>query len=178
MIRIVANVSKKIPIPELDFSSQSYMAGLEVEVPEGVTESQILERIGQVYRLLEQSIDAQIAARTGVKAFDQLDKTRPGGNGHDSPASSRLIPSGTPRTLSRFTSGGQGGNDPSATQAQVKAIYAICDSRGLSRDMLTCLLNGRYRCTMPERLSVKEASNLIEHLKTLRRGNRQPERER
>ena len=37
-------------------------------------------------------------------------------------------------SVSRFTSGSQGGSGPSATQAQVKAIYAICDSQGLSRD--------------------------------------------
>ena len=52
MIRIVANVSKKVPIPELDFSSQNYMAGLEVEVPEGPTKSRVRERLTQVSRLL------------------------------------------------------------------------------------------------------------------------------
>lgn len=49
----------------------------------------------------------------------------------------------TVANASRFTSNGQGSRGLSATQAQVKAIYAICDSLWLSRDMLTCLLNGR-----------------------------------
>lgn len=45
MIRIIANASKKAPIPALDFSSQNYMAGLEVE--EGARERQTCERIGK-----------------------------------------------------------------------------------------------------------------------------------
>lgn len=172
MIRIVANVCKKVPIPELDFSSQNYMAGLEVEVSDGATESQIRERLAQVYRLLEQSIDAQIAARTVSKPAVQPIEGLPGGNGHSSPVPVRPVSYGPPRRLPRFTSSGQSHNGPSATQAQVRAIYAICDSQGLSRDVLTAILNGRYQCTQPERLSVKEASNLIEHIKLLRRADR------
>ena len=44
---------------------------------------------------------------------------------------------GPPRRLFRFTSSGQGGSGPSATQARVKAIYAICESQGLSQDVFT-----------------------------------------
>ena len=40
MIRVIANVSKKVADPDLDFSSQSYMAGLEDGVSERATESQ------------------------------------------------------------------------------------------------------------------------------------------
>jgi hypothetical protein len=163
MIRIVANVSKKVPIPELDFSSQSYMAGLEVEVSEGATESQIQSRIGQVYRLLEQSIDAQIAATRSAPNAQPEGVRHPGnndGNGHE-PA---------PQTRPRFSSsGGNGGNGATATQAQIRAIQAISKANGLGLDVLTVLLQGRYGCQKPERLSVREASNLIEHLKTLKR---------
>lgn len=52
---------------------------------------------------LGRCIDAQIAARTGAGTFDQLDKNTPGGNGHDSPASSPFMPSGTSWTPLRIS---------------------------------------------------------------------------
>jgi hypothetical protein len=160
MIRIVANVNKKVPIPELDFSSQSYMAGLEVEVSEGATESQIRERLAQIYRLLEQSIDAQIAATRSVPNPQKEGVRHPGhngGNGHEP----------SPQNRPRFASSGR--NGATAAQAQVRAIQTISKANGLGLDVLTVLLQGRYGCQRPERLSVREASNLIEHLKTLKR---------
>ena len=70
MIKIVASMSKKVPIPCLDYSSQSFMAGLEVEVSDGATAEQIKERIHEVYALLESSIDAEVAAHGQLEGGD------------------------------------------------------------------------------------------------------------
>ena len=68
MLRIVANVSKKLPIEGVDFSSQSYSAGMEVEVADAATDEQIRKRIAEVYRLLEATIDEEMAAKAGTQA--------------------------------------------------------------------------------------------------------------
>ena len=103
-------------------------------------------------RCISSSSRAEIIARAShpQQHFRALCST--GTDLHGDPAPARPIPYGTPPRLSRFTSSGQSSSGRSATQAQVKAVYAICDSQGLTRDMLACILNGRYRWAMAKRL--------------------------
>lgn len=143
MIRIHATVSKKVPIPGLEYSSRSYMAGLEVEAGDGCDPGEIRQRLADVYSLLEDSIDREIEADVG-----QHD---PGGSDADEAVtvSHNSSPSGRP-----------------ATQAQVKAIFAIARSVGLQRSDLTTLIQERYHAGKPEHLSVKQASELIDSLQS------------
>jgi len=49
-----------------------------------------------------------------------------------------------------------------ATESQVKAIYAIAKTKGLN---LTTLLREHFQVDHPQRLSLKQASSLIDQLK-------------
>jgi len=60
MIKLTANMCKKVPIAGMNYSSQSFMAGLEVEISEHSNNADICERIREVYKLLEKSVDEQI----------------------------------------------------------------------------------------------------------------------
>ncbi|HLX61011.1 MAG TPA: hypothetical protein VKX17_06985 [Planctomycetota bacterium] len=62
MIKLAANISKKVPLPGIDYSSQSYGASMEVEVSDSDKPEIIKERISELYSLLSQTIDEQIAA--------------------------------------------------------------------------------------------------------------------
>ena len=155
MLKIHANVSKKVPIPNLDYSSQQYMAGLELEVGDGATPEQIQERIRQVYGLLESSIDAQIATATATAI----------------PVDPHPVAQPVPvnRIAGKPGNGGlrsNGNGNGHASQAQVKAIFAISKAIGFDRAQLLSEVTANYNVDKPEALSIKQASSLIESLKS------------
>lgn len=62
MIKLTASLSKKIPIAGMNYSSQSFLAGLEVELSDAAALPEVQQRIREVYQLLELSINEQITA--------------------------------------------------------------------------------------------------------------------
>ena len=76
MIKLNASLSKKVPIKGTDFSSQSYGAGLEVEVADTVSAEEIQEKLRRLYGMLEASVAEQIAGGTAPQA-PRAAKTQP-----------------------------------------------------------------------------------------------------
>ena len=158
MIKLSANVSKKVPIPGLEYSSQNFNAGMEVEVGSNITRGDLKEKFQELYRILEDSIQEQIQdASTGAnqnapqrrqQRATSRSGSRSGGNGH----------------------GGSGGNGrknggsrngKKATEAQARAVFAIARSKGYElNDVLS-----PYGVSSPEQLSIGDASTLIDSLK-------------
>jgi len=62
MIKLTGNVSKKVPIPGMNFSSQSFGAGMEVEVGNNASTEEIQKKFEGMYNLLETSVKEQITA--------------------------------------------------------------------------------------------------------------------
>lgn len=75
MIKLNASVSKKVPIPGADFSSQSFGAGLEVEVADNVSVDELQEKLRDLYGLLEVSVQEQITS--GSVPRPEAVKTQP-----------------------------------------------------------------------------------------------------
>ena len=61
MIKLSASLSRKTPLPGVEFSSQQYHAGLEVEISDADSPEAIKSRIHDLYGQLNQCIDEQIA---------------------------------------------------------------------------------------------------------------------
>jgi len=140
MIKLHANLSKKIPIEGLDYSSQSFSAGIEVEMGAGATDGEIRERIAQLNQVLESAIDAEIAARSGGRPQADARPARRwngsnGGNGNGSGQKRR--------------SGGK------ATGAQLRAIFGIATSSGIGREDLLNWIRGEYGVADPEALTIR-----------------------
>lgn len=183
MIKLQANLCKKVPIPGLAYSSQSYMAGLEVEVAEGASVEIIHARLREVYALLAKSVDDEIAA--GAQSAELASPHGNGGPGcvsastagwpdpdtwpHTTPARHWPAPStgnevSAPRSTASPASGRNGGHMRKATNAQVKAIFGIGKSLGLDRNAILEHV-ARFGAPRPEDLTLKNASNLIEELR-------------
>lgn len=60
MIKLNASFAKKVPA-EVDFSSKSYMASLEIELPTNLSPEQIKAEIQSTYGRLEEAVESQIA---------------------------------------------------------------------------------------------------------------------
>jgi hypothetical protein len=157
MIKLSANLSKKVPMPDVEFSSQSYGAAMEIEVSDAADAPEITGRLEAIYKLLEQSIDGQIAKASAGRAAPEQQPKRPflgepsvkpqaeGGNGNGSP---------------------KRGNGH-ASQGQIKMIFAVSKDRGMSRDDLIGLLKAECSVERPDDLTVKAASDLIGKLQKL-----------
>lgn len=63
MLKLNASYSKKVPTNE-KFSSQSFLASIEVELPHGMTTSELKEKIHDTFDLVKASVENEIASRT------------------------------------------------------------------------------------------------------------------
>ena len=155
MSKLSANVSKKVPLPGIEFSSRSYSAGMEVEVSSGSGKDELKEKLRSLYALLEESIDEQIK-----------EKDSRGSSTEDPPSRPSPRRSNGPGGNGRRDGNGRGnGNGRTATQAQIKAIYAIAREHGYSDDDLDRLAEGTFGANKPSALSISQASTLIDTLK-------------
>jgi len=152
-------------VPNLEYSSQSYMAGLEVEISDGATDEQIKDRLAHVYAMLETSVDREIAQAEATAA--KLAQAQ------QSPAQPPRPAAGVANGQPQRPAGGAPGPRPieprnrraGASAAQVKAIFGISKDKGMTRESLLALLAQQYGgVTQPEDLSVKQASEFIQKL--------------
>ncbi|MCY3018247.1 MAG: hypothetical protein NTW87_04340 [Planctomycetota bacterium] len=171
MVKLSGSISRKVPIVGIEYSSQSYSAGLEVEVSDGESPEVIKERIRSLYALLSSAIDEQIGgAVSGVTpAGNNAASATPLVNRQHAPPPQTPQPANPGRaSYSQNRGGGRtngnGGNGrrTTATEAQCRAIYAICKS--LNLDMNAVLAD--YSVASTADLTVKDASRLIDDLKS------------
>jgi hypothetical protein len=141
MLKIAAHVSKKVPLPDRQYSSQQFGASLEMEVSDAQSADEVQERLRRLYAMISRSIDEQIA------------KVQP-------PVGQPTTAPSAPRTATA-TAVGTGAKPTGATQAQQRAIFALCKSKGL----VLAETVGRFGASDVSNLSLKDASRLIDQLK-------------
>ena len=59
MLKLNASFSKKVPADE-EFSSKSYHASIEAELPDGMTENQLKDKIHDTFELVREAVEAEI----------------------------------------------------------------------------------------------------------------------
>ncbi len=74
MIKLNASYSKKVPA-ELEYSSKSFMACIEVELPTGATAKELKAKIHDTFELVKSSVETEIEAKVSTSASQQ--KTSP-----------------------------------------------------------------------------------------------------
>jgi hypothetical protein len=60
MLKLNASYSKKVPVDGQDYSSQSYHASVEVEIPDGLSSEQLQARIHQTFALVRDSVENEL----------------------------------------------------------------------------------------------------------------------
>lgn len=157
MIKLSANLSKKVPMPDVEFSSQQYGAAMEIEVSDAADAQEITGRLEAIYKLLEKSIDGQIAAASKAP-MPAAPVTRRSFLGDAN---------GKPHADGNNGGNGNGRRNGHASPAQIKALFAISKDKGMDRNDLVDLLKAEYNVERPDDLSVKDASDLIGRLQKL-----------
>ena len=62
MLKLNASYSKKVPA-EGEYSSQSYHASIEVELPDGLSQEQLQNRIHETFALVKDSVETELHGR-------------------------------------------------------------------------------------------------------------------
>lgn len=157
MLKLHAGVSKKVGLP--GFSSASASCTIEAELDSSLLNDtagfQIV--VQRAYQSCEKAVEDQIARLTN-EGSNAVTEPQEVVEVRTSPAVS-----GAPVTripAAQFTS--QPSPRP-ATASQVKAIRAICARRKVD---LVALLRDRFGLTTADQLGIRQASNLIDELKS------------
>jgi hypothetical protein len=162
MIKLSASVSRKVPVPNLEYSSQSFHGGVEVEISDGASDQEIRDRLSHLYGLLEGTVETEIAKAEARAAqpVQPPSPPKPGWNGQNQ-AQAQPKANGTGQPQPKANANGSG----RATQAQIKAIFAIAKAGGMSRDDLLARIAKEFGVPNPDSLSIGQASTLIQAMK-------------
>jgi hypothetical protein len=148
--KIIASVSKKIPLAGLDFSSTSASCTVEAEIADL---AQVADQARLLYRQAEAAVDEQL--RLASAAPSQPRATPP-------PAAYANGPNPSPRTSTPAPSNGRSGRGmPRASASQLKLIERLIDGDG-QRAGDICAANSVR--SLPE-LTIRQASQVIDRLK-------------
>ena len=83
MLKLNASYSKKVPAGE-EYSSQSYHASVEVELPDGLSGEALQARIHETFDLVRNSVEAELHGKSpanyGRKWSEKPSKNGPQGN--------------------------------------------------------------------------------------------------
>ncbi|MBT3380735.1 MAG: hypothetical protein HN742_26855 [Lentisphaerae bacterium] len=66
MLKVNASYSKKVPVAGQEFSSQSYHASVEVELPDGLSREQLAGRIHDTFVLVRDSVENELRNGNGA----------------------------------------------------------------------------------------------------------------
>ena len=157
MLKLHAGISRKVGLP--NFSSASASCHIEAELDSALLGDaagfQIV--VQRSYRSCEQAVEDQISRLTREA---QSDTGQP-----QKVIEVRTSPAIQGATVNRL-SAPQFSNQPSprpATASQVRAIRAICSGRKID---LVSLLRDRFGLQTADELGIRQASNLIDELKS------------
>ena len=76
MLKLNASYSKKVPA-EGEYTSQSYHASVEVELPDGLTQDQLQSRIHETFEMVRNSVEAELHGKTPIQQGGNVSQNTP-----------------------------------------------------------------------------------------------------
>ena len=121
MLKLNASYSKKVPA-EGEYSSQSYHASIEVELPDGLTPDQLNDKIHETFEMVRDSVEAE------------LHENRPVNTEGSAPRNQQNQPrQGYRSGASNYGKGkGQNQEDAAASPKQIKYLLDLARTNGVT----------------------------------------------
>ena len=138
MLKLNASYSKKVPAGE-EYSSQSYHASVEVELPDGLTQDQLQARIHETFDLVRNSVEAELHGKT------------PANHGGRPVA-------GAPRNGSQRNRSGARQNDAPASPKQLSYLLDLARQRGITPQQIAA----RFQVPDIQHLTRQQCSDQID----------------
>jgi hypothetical protein len=81
MLKLNASYQKKVPA-EQEYSSKCFHASIEVELPDGLTEDQLKQRIHSTFELVKNSVETELNGKPVTVNGHSQSPMPPNGNGN------------------------------------------------------------------------------------------------
>ena len=148
MLKLNASYSKKVPA-EGEYSSQSYHASIEVELPDGLTQDQLQGRIHETFAMVRDSVEAELhgngtANPEGSAPRNQQNQSRQG------------YRSGTSNYGNKNK--GQNQEDAAASPKQIKYLLDLARNNGVTPQQILT----RFKVNALEELTRNQCSLAID----------------
>ncbi len=140
MLKLNASYSKKVPA-DTEYSSQSYHASVEVELPDGLTPEQLNTKIRETFALVRDSVETEL---------------------HSEPANTQTAnaPSAQPQQNKPAYNRNGKTSDAPASPKQIKFLLDLAKQNGYTPDQL----KARFNVSALEDLSRTQCSHAIDTL--------------
>jgi hypothetical protein len=143
VLKAIVSYSKKIPVPDSDYSSQGYSLSLETEIPE-TDPAAIQAKLHQTFELVKTQVEAELANGNGKNP------------GLGAPVSNTVPMPPAP------------GNGK-ASNAQIKFITDLAGRKGLSLSDINAGIRERFGVDGLYDLDKKQASSVLDELKDIKK---------
>ena len=145
MLKLNASYSKKVPA-DTEYSSQSYHASVEVELPDGLTSEQLNARIHETFALVRDSVEVELHSEPA--------------NTQNSNVPPLPIPPAQPQQNKPAYSKNGKPSDTPASPKQIKYLLDLARQFGVSSDQLKV----RFNVPALESLTKTQCSRAIDEL--------------
>ena len=145
MLKLNASYSKKVPA-DTEYSSQSYHASVEVELPDGLTPEQLNAKIRETFALVRDSVETELHSEPG--------------NVQTSNVPPLPIPSAQPQQNKAGYSKNGKPSDTPASPKQIKYLLDIARQIGYTVEQL----KAKFNVPALESLTKTQCSRAIDEL--------------
>ncbi len=142
MLKLNASYSKKVPA-EGEYSSQSYHASIEVEIPDGLTQDQLEAKIHETFDMVRNSVESEL--HRGSLPLENAPKSAPQGY------------TSATRNYAKKT---QQNQDTPASPKQIKFLLDLARTAGMSPQQIAT----KFNLASVDDLSRTQCSKAIDEL--------------
>ena len=141
MLKLNAAYSKKVPA-EGEFTSQSYHASIEVELPDGLSQEQLNDKIHATFAMVRESVEAELGENTPRRAgdFPPPEPANPSPQGNRVAGANNAVP---------------------ASPKQISYLLSLANRRGITPQQIAA----QHNVANVDQLTKRQCSALIEQWK-------------
>ena len=130
MLKLNASYSKKVPA-DTEYSSQSYHASIEVELPDGLTPEQLDAKIHETFALVRDSVEAELHGNTDPQPAQVPQANMQPQGAYDA----------APQNAVKPTYGKKPATDAPASPKQIKFLLDLARQNGYSPEQIKAKFN-------------------------------------
>lgn len=138
MLKLCTSYSKKIPIPDQEYSSQSFHSSIEIELSDALSPQEIQSRIHNTFELVKGAVEVEL-------------------NGKVKTVQATNIPENAPPAVPV--------NGEKASNKQIKFLTDIASHQGIPVSELNAHVKDLYHVNGIYDLTKRDASRLLDSLK-------------
>jgi len=141
MLKLNAAYSKKVPA-EGEYTSQSYHASIEVELPDGLSQEQLNDKIHATFAMVRESVEAELGENNARKngELPPQETANPAPQGNRSAGANNTVP---------------------ASPKQISYLLSLANRRGITPQQIAA----QHNVANVDQLTKRQCSALIEQWK-------------